>query len=169
MPEVVSAPLWNPLLPSILFLSEHLGFFPLGLSLVGTISTEGFPKGSVVKIYLPMQKPLETWVWSLHWEDSLEEKMATHSSILAWRTPWTEEPCGLQSMGSQSQTLLNWPSAHARILPEDSGYVWSFLALPHYSIYLQTRFIYRTVHKSCRNIAASQWLSWIEIFKIPCS
>ena len=38
------------------------------------------------------------------WEDPLEEKMATHSSILAWRIPWTEEPGGLQSMGSQSQT-----------------------------------------------------------------
>ena len=39
-------------------------------------------------------------VWSLSWEDSLEEGMVTHSSILAWRTPWTEESGGLQSMGS---------------------------------------------------------------------
>ena len=38
---------------------------------------------------------------SLGWEDSLEEEMATRSSILAWRIPWTEEPGGLQSMGSQ--------------------------------------------------------------------
>ena len=43
----------------------------------------------------------ETWVLSLHWEDPLEEGMATHSSILAWRTPWTEEPGGMQHMGSQ--------------------------------------------------------------------
>ena len=43
----------------------------------------------------------ETWVRSLGWEDTLEKGMATHSSILAWRTPWTEEPGGLQSMGSQ--------------------------------------------------------------------
>ena len=43
----------------------------------------------------------ETWVQSLGWEDSLEKEMATHSSILAWRIPWTEEPGGLQSMGSQ--------------------------------------------------------------------
>ena len=43
----------------------------------------------------------ETWVHSLGWEDPLEEGMATHSSILAWRTPWTEEPGGLQSMESQ--------------------------------------------------------------------
>ena len=43
----------------------------------------------------------ETWVWSLDWEDALEKGMATHSSILAWRIPWTEEPGGLQPMGSQ--------------------------------------------------------------------
>ena len=43
----------------------------------------------------------ETWVLSLGWEDPLEKEMATHSSILAWRIPWTEEPGGLQSTGSQ--------------------------------------------------------------------
>ena len=43
----------------------------------------------------------ETWVRSLVWEDPLEEGMATHSSILAWRILWTEEPGGLQSMESQ--------------------------------------------------------------------
>ena len=43
----------------------------------------------------------ETWVRSLGWEDPLEEGMATHSSILAWRILWTEEPGGLQSTGSQ--------------------------------------------------------------------
>ena len=43
----------------------------------------------------------ETWVRSLGWEDPLEKGMATHSSILAWRTSWTEEAGGLQSMGSQ--------------------------------------------------------------------
>ena len=43
----------------------------------------------------------ETWVQSLGQEDTLEEEMATHSSILAWRIPWTEEPGGLQSMVSQ--------------------------------------------------------------------
>ena len=44
---------------------------------------------------------LETWVRSLGREDPLEKEMATHSSILAWRTPWTEEPGRLQSTGSQ--------------------------------------------------------------------
>ena len=43
----------------------------------------------------------ETWVQSLGLEDPLEEGMATHSSILAWEIPWTEEPGGLQFMGSQ--------------------------------------------------------------------
>ena len=43
----------------------------------------------------------ETQVQSLGWEDPLEKGMATDSSILAWKTPWTEEPGGLQSMGSQ--------------------------------------------------------------------
>ena len=41
------------------------------------------------------------------WEDSLEKGMATHSNILAWRIPWTEEPGGLQSVGSQSRTWLS--------------------------------------------------------------
>ena len=41
----------------------------------------------------------ETWVPSLDWEDPLDQGMATHSGVLAWRIPWTEEPGGLQSMG----------------------------------------------------------------------
>ena len=49
----------------------------------------------------------ETRVRSLDREDPLEKEMAPHSSILAWRIPWTEEPSELQSMGSQSQTRLS--------------------------------------------------------------
>ena len=49
----------------------------------------------------------ETWVRSLGWEDPLEKEMAAHSSTLAWKIPWTEEPGGLQPMGSQSQTQLS--------------------------------------------------------------
>ena len=52
----------------------------------------------MVKCLATMQ---ETLVQSLGWEDLLEKKMATHSSILAWKIPWTEEPGRLQSMGSQ--------------------------------------------------------------------
>ena len=49
--------------------------------------------------YLPAMR--ETWVRSLGQEDPLEKEMATHSSILAWKIPWTEESGGLQSIGSQ--------------------------------------------------------------------
>ena len=49
----------------------------------------------------------ETWIPSLDLEDPLKKGMATHSSILAWRIPWTKEPGGLQSMESQSQTQLS--------------------------------------------------------------
>ena len=48
----------------------------------------------------------ETWVQSLGWEDPLEKGMATQSSTLAWRIPWTEEPGGLQSMGSQEMDTV---------------------------------------------------------------
>jgi len=54
----------------------------------------GFPGSSVVKNLPAVQ---ETLVQSLGWEDTLEEGMATHSNILAWRIPWTEEPGRLQS------------------------------------------------------------------------
>ena len=47
----------------------------------------------------------ETWVRSLGWEDPLEKEMVTHSSILAWKIPWTEEPGGLQSTWSQRVRL----------------------------------------------------------------
>ena len=53
----------------------------------------------MVKNPLAMQ---ETRVRDLGWEDPLEKEIATHSSILAWRIPWTEEPDGLQSVGSQT-------------------------------------------------------------------
>ena len=55
---------------------------------------QDFPHGSKwgKKTYLPMQKTLEMQVWSLRQEDPLEEGVTTHSSILAWRIPWTEEP-----------------------------------------------------------------------------
>ena len=49
----------------------------------------------------------ETQFWSLSWEDPLEKEMATHSSILAWRILWTQEPGGVQPMGSQ-EVSHNW-------------------------------------------------------------
>ena len=54
-----------------------------------------------------IQETEETWVWSLGWEDPLEEEMAIHSNILSWRIPWTEEPGRLQSIGLQ-RVRHNW-------------------------------------------------------------
>ena len=82
----------------------HLGLIP-GL---GRSPGEGIgypPQYSRASLLAQMVKNLpavrETRVRSLGWEDPLEEGMATHSSIVAWRIPWTEEPGGLQPMGSQ--------------------------------------------------------------------
>ena len=61
----------------------------------------GFPVGSVVKNPPAMQEIQEMLVQSLGQEDPLEESRATHSSILAWRIPWAEDPGGLESIGSQ--------------------------------------------------------------------
>ena len=72
-----------------------------------TTLLQDFSGGSVVKkkkYRLPMQETPETLVQSLGRDDSLEEEVVTHSSICAWKIPWTEEPGRLQSMGSQSQT-----------------------------------------------------------------
>ena len=59
---------------------------------------EASPESQAVKNLPAMQG---TWVQSQVWEDLLEKGMSTHSNFLAWRIPWTEEPGGLQSMGSQ--------------------------------------------------------------------
>ena len=53
------------------------------------------------RVCLPMQETQDACFQSLGWEDSLEEEMVTHSSILAWKISWTEEPDGLQSVRSQ--------------------------------------------------------------------
>ena len=81
----------------------------------------------------------ETWVWSLGWEDPLEEGMATYSSTLAWRIPWTEEPGGLQSIGSQ-RVRPNWVHTRPDRDTESSDAVqdanikiWLLLTLPIWS------------------------------------
>ena len=53
----------------------------------------------MVKNLSAMQETQETWVRSLGWEDPLDKEMSTHSSILAWRIPWTEEPVGYSPKG----------------------------------------------------------------------
>ena len=64
----------------------------------------GFLGGSVVNNLPALQEPQETQVRSLSQEDPLEKEVATHSSILAWRIPWTEEPDGLVHGVTKSQT-----------------------------------------------------------------
>ena len=68
------------------------------IKLRSSIISNGFPGGSMVKNSPAKQ---ETWVRSLGRKDPLKNEMSTHSSILAWETPWREEPGGLQTMGSQ--------------------------------------------------------------------
>ena len=78
--------------------------------------TVSLPRGSAVKNPPAMQELQETQVRSLGQKDPLEKGMATHSSILAWRIPWTEESGGLQSTCSQSpQGQLKRLSTHTRI------------------------------------------------------
>ena len=85
--------------------AEALGVFEstpgdINMQLQG-LELLGFPGGASGKEPVPMQETREMQVLSLGWEDPLEEGMATHSSILVWRIPWTEEPGRLQSMGLQ--------------------------------------------------------------------
>ena len=84
-------------------MSRNCGFLhnPLGVTL--TITRDGvmgLPRWYwwYKKIYLPVQEMQEMGVQSLGWEDPLEEGMGTHSSFLAWKIPWTQEPGGLQFM-----------------------------------------------------------------------
>ena len=76
-----------------------------------------FMGGSVVKNPPAMQEKMkETQVWSLGQEDPLEKEMASHSRILAWRIPWTEQPGGLQSMGWQRTELAEATDTHTYML-----------------------------------------------------
>ena len=76
----------------------------------GMFTQGAFQVAQWYRIRLPMQ---ESWVWSLSREDPLEEGMATHSSILTWEIPWTEEPGRLQSM--RSQRVWWWLSMHTSL------------------------------------------------------
>ena len=76
------------------------------------------PGGSAVKNLPAMQEVQETWVWYPRQEDPLEEGLATHPSILAWRIPRTQEPSGLQSMGSQrvGHRWSDWAHTNAPVM-----------------------------------------------------
>ena len=79
-----------------------MGYSPWGRQESDTTERLHFDYGTSLVAQMVKRLPTmqETWVRSLGREDPLEKEMATHSSILAWKIPWTEEPGGLQSMGS---------------------------------------------------------------------
>ena len=112
----------------------------------------------------------ETWVQSLGWEDSLEKGRATHSSILAWRIPWTEEPGRLQSLESQ-RAGHNWVT-FTFIQHHNIGFhgwpswAWSFvhsfrLCLPWVLALLETVFVRYLWSIFCKQFL----LRWHEIMK----
>ena len=84
----------------------------------------------------------ETWVQFLGQKDPLEKEMATHSSTLAWRTPWTEKPGRLQSMGSQESDMTEWLSTvetesrwnQGTVLPEVPIMAWALSEPPSYKV-----------------------------------
>ena len=92
----------------ILFDSFPIFLFFLGNLIAASYATLGLPGGSDGK---ESACNVGDWVRSLVWEDPLEEGMATHSSILAWRIPWTEEPGRLQSTGLQ-RVGHHWVTKH---------------------------------------------------------
>ena len=79
----------------------RLALFYLFYFLKGHVLLRASQMAQQVKNLSSVEETQEMWVQSLGWEDSPEKGMATHSSILAWRIPWPEEPGGLQSTGSQ--------------------------------------------------------------------
>ena len=79
------------------------------------------------RICLPMEKMQETQVWFLGWKDTLEEVMATHSNILAWKIPWTEEAGGLQSVELQ-RVRHDWACTHTQCM-ENTGFLLLFFTI----------------------------------------
>ena len=70
-------------------------------NIVNTLNATELRASLVAQLIKNLPAMQETWIWFLGWEDPLEKGTATHSSVLAWRIPWTEELGRLQSMGSQ--------------------------------------------------------------------
>ena len=94
--------------------SKEFQYLNLGQIWIWLKIDSGFPGGSAVKNQPALQEPQETWVRFLGWEDPLEEGMATHSSILAWRIPCTKEPGGWVHRVVKSQTQLKRLNMHAQ-------------------------------------------------------
>ena len=89
----------------------------------------------------------ETWVQSLGWQDPMEEEMATHSSILAWKIPWTEKPSKLQSMGSQ-RVRHDRARTHARSSNNTSEYTTETIESRILKWYMYTSVHSSIIHNS---------------------
>ena len=74
----------------------------------------------------------ETWVWSLAWEDPLEKKMVTYTSVLAWRIPRTEEPGRLQSMGLHESGMTYWLNHHHHVFINFHGHCGCHACIVHF-------------------------------------
>ena len=81
--------------------AQNCQFLHISALRIFCLPTLNPPSSLVAQMVKHLAAKWETQVRSLDWEDPLEKEMATHSSTLAWKIPWTEEPCRLQSMGSQ--------------------------------------------------------------------
>ena len=103
----------NPHMKQDKFLNSNLWSWSFCFSWPPLLSLREFPMAQWVKNRPAKQETSETWVQFLSWEDPLEEGMATHSSSLTWKTPWTEEPGGLQSKGSQG-VRHDWATKHTQ-------------------------------------------------------
>ena len=138
-------------------------------------------------ICLPKQETQEIWVRSLGWEDPVEEEMATNSSVLAWRIPWTEEPGGLQSMGLQRvglRAVSTFPSTFygvrlvTDLLSTDKGVLFTQLTYSPHSCHVIPRRSHRAspslLHKSVshntvateRQFSTNAILSSVSIFDL---
>ena len=121
--KCISNPQWNDSRKTHKKRERDDGSLTAGFDLLGADCVSGRHGASYPALVSPVLtrasqvvlETWETWVWSLGQEDPLEEGMAAHSSILAWRIPWTEEPGGLQSTGQQTAGH-NWTnSAHSAL------------------------------------------------------
>ena len=122
-----------------------------------------------VKNLPAMQETQEMWVWSLGWEDALEEEIATHPSILAWKISWTEEPRGLQSTGLQG-FRHDWASQQVT-LPHCVGRFNFYLLTKHFVVENWTPDkAFQQTHLECRSAAplGSVNNTDIQIIKILC-
>ena len=111
-----------------------------------------------------MQETKETWVWSLSQKDSLEEGMATHSRILAWRIPWTEEPGRLQPIGSH-RGRHNWSDlAHTACICQSQSPNLSLLSPSPLPTPGSNQFVFYI----CNSISVFKMTSFVLFFlKIP--